>query len=188
MQTLKMLVFLYQIVDNKIKNECMNFKEKIEIDFLEFFKFGKFDLIRLGQTKEWILKEFPEPDSRFTGEMLKNGFDIWTYGDIEFHFAGQELFLIFSDYFKTLKGGKKLKLNKWILSDISKLNLLYVLTELNIKGIDYKKRTDNLSVTLRLNSGVELTFENINKTDNLSPNEFQMVAFGLVAENPNRWK
>lgn len=166
----------------------MNLKEKIKIDFLEFFKFGKFDFIKLGQTKEWILNNFPEPDSRFSGEMLKNGFDIWTYGDIEFHFSGQELFLIFSDHFRTLKGGKKLKLDKWILSDIGKLNLLYVSSELNSNSIDFKKKTDNLCVTLRLNSGVELTFENINETDNLNANEFQMVAFGLVAENPNRWK
>lgn len=166
----------------------MEVKQKITIDFFEFFKTGKFDYIKLGQTKEWILNNFPEPDSRFGGEMLKNGFDIWTYGDIEFHFAEQELFLIFSDHFSTLKGGKKLKLVKWILSDISKLNLMYVLTELNANNIDYKKKTDNLSVVLRLNSGVELTFENINETENLSSNEFQMVAFGLVAENPNRWK
>lgn len=100
----------------------------------------------------------------------------------------KNFFLIFSDHFETLKGGKKLKLDKWILSDISKLNLLYVLTELNSHSIDYKKKTDNLCVTLRLNSGVELTFENANETDNLSANEFQMVAFGLVAENPKRWK
>lgn len=166
----------------------MNFKEKIKIDFLEFFKSGKFDFIKLGQTKEWILNNFPEPDSRFSGKMLKNAFDIWTYGDIEFHFAGQELFLIYSDYCTTLKGGKKLKLNKWILSDVSKLKLLYVLTELNSNNIDYKKKTDNLGVILRLKSGVELTFENINETDNLSANEFQLVAFGLVNENPNRWK
>lgn len=166
----------------------MDIKDKIKIDFLEFFKFGKFDIIKLGQTKEWILNNFPEPDSRFSREMLKSGFDIWTYGDIEFHFAGQELFLIFSDHFSTLKGGKKLKLEKWILSDISKLNLLYVLTELNSNSIFYKKKTDNLGVTLRLNSGVELTFENINETDGLSSDEFQMVAFGLVAENLNRWK
>lgn len=49
-------------------------------------------------------------------------------------------------------------------------------------------KLDNLGVTLRLNSGVELTFENINETENVSANEFQMVAFGLIAENPNRWK
>lgn len=166
----------------------MNLKEKIKIDFLDFFKFGKFDFIKLGQTKEWILNNFPEPDSRFSEEMLKNGFDIWTYGDIEFHFERQKLFLIFSDHFETLKGGKKLKLDRWILSDISKLNLLYVLKELNSENIDYKKKTDNLGVTLRLNSGVELTFVNINETNNLSTNEFQMVAFGLIEEYPNRWK
>lgn len=166
----------------------MIFKEEIKIDCLEFFKLGKFDFIKLGQTKEWILNNFPEPDSRFTGKMLKNGADIWTYGDIEFHFAGQELFLIFSDRLETLKGGEKLKLDKWILSDTSKLNLLYVLAELNKNGIDYKKKSANSGVLLRLNSGVELTFGNVNEEDNISANEFQMTSFGLVKENPSRWK
>ena len=54
--------------------------------------------------------------------------------------------------------------------------------------MDFKKKTDNLGVLLRLNSGIELTFENINDIENLNTNEFHLSSFGLIAENPNRWK
>ena len=59
---------------------------------------------------------------------------------------------------------------------------------MNEHNIDYKKMTDNLGVLLRLKSGVELTFESINNDDNLISNNFQITSFGLVAENPRRWK
>jgi len=170
----------------------MNLKEPVEIDFLDFFKTGKFDFLKLGQTKEWVLNNFPDPDGNFDRETLTNkkGFDIWTYGDIELHFENKELFLIYSDYWYEWKfdGGKSLKLNKWIFEDISKLNLRFVLEVLNIHNIDYKKKTENLGILLRLNSGVELTFENINDIEDLNPNDFHLSSFGLVAENPNRWK
>lgn len=54
----------------------MILKEPIEIDFVEFFKTGKFDHLKLGQTKDWILTHFPDPYSRFDQERLKKGFDI----------------------------------------------------------------------------------------------------------------
>lgn len=170
----------------------MKLKEPIEIDFLEFFKTGKFDCLKLGQTKEWVLNNFPDPDGESDHETLKegNGFDIWTYGDIELHFENQKLFLIYSDHWYEwkLEGGTNLRLKKWIFSDISQLNLRFVLEAFNTHNIDYKKKTDQLGVLLRLNSGLELTFENINDVEGLNTNDFHLSSFGLVAENPNRWK
>ena len=97
----------------------MKLKEPIEIDFLEFFKTGQFDFLKLGQTKEWILNNFPDPDGNIDKKTLLKvkGFDIWTYGDIELHFKNKILFLIYSDYWYEwkLEGGKNLKLKKWIL-------------------------------------------------------------------------
>ena len=49
----------------------MKLKTPIEIDFLGFFKTGKFDCLKLGQSKEWILNNFPNPDSRFDLESEK---------------------------------------------------------------------------------------------------------------------
>jgi hypothetical protein len=164
----------------------MKLKEPIEIDFLDFFQTAKFDSIKLGQTREWILNNFPPPDER--GE--NGNFEIWNYGGIEFHFENQILFLIYSDhwYEGKLTGGNNLKLDKWIFDDISKLNLRFVTESLNTHNIDFKKKTDNLGVLLRLNSGIELTFENVDDIEGLDSNDFHLSSFGLVAENPNRWK
>jgi len=167
----------------------MKLKQPIEIDFLEFFKTGKFDYLKLGQTKEWIINNFPDPDC-YDSDFLTEEVNIWTYGGIELHFKNKELYLIFSDYWYEgkLADTKDIKLNKWFFEDISKLNLLYVLTKLNEHNIDYKKKTDNLGVLLRLTSGIELTFENIDDVDGLNANDFHITSFSLVIENPNRWK
>jgi hypothetical protein len=37
--------------------------KKIEIGIFYFFKYGKFDCVKLGQTKEWFLDNFPDADS-----------------------------------------------------------------------------------------------------------------------------
>ena len=63
-----------------------------------------------------------------------------------------------------------------------------MLKKLNEQNIDYKKKTDGLGVLLRLKSGVEFTFENIDDVEGLSTNDFHLSSFGLVAENPYRWK
>ncbi|WP_109098214.1 hypothetical protein [Aquimarina sp. AU58] len=167
----------------------MKLKTSIEIDILEFFKTAKFDYLKLGQTKEWILNNFPDPDC-FGTNFLTEEVNIWTYGGIELHFENKKLYLIFSDYWYEgkLDSSRQLKLNKWIFEDVSQLNLLFVLTKLNEHNIDYKKKTDNLGVLLRLKSGVELTFENINDIEGLNSNGFQLTSFALVEENPYRWK
>jgi len=167
----------------------MKLKTPIEIDFLEFFKTGKFDYLKLGQTKEWIINNFPDPDC-YDAEFLTEEVNIWTYGGIELFFENKKLYLIYSDhwYEGKLESCSQLKLNKWIFEDINKLKLLYVLKKLHEQSIDYKTKTDNLGVLIRLTSGIELTFENSDDEDTLSSNNYQLTSFGLVAENPNRWK
>ena len=166
----------------------MKLKSPIVIDLLEFFKTGKFDYLKLGQTKEWIINNFPDPDC-YDASFLTEEVNIWTYGGIELHFENKELYLIFSDhwYEGKLADTKDIKLNKWIFEDISKLSLLYVLTKLNEHNIDYKKKTDKLGVRIRLTSGVELTFDNINDIEGLSANQFHLTSFSLVEENAYRW-
>jgi integrase len=51
----------------------MNYKKfdkKIEINIFDFFKYGKFDYIKLGQTKEWIA------GFSFATHLLESGTDI----------------------------------------------------------------------------------------------------------------
>ena len=94
----------------------MKLNNFIEIDILDFFKTGKFDYLKLGHSKEWILNNFPDPDDFGMGENLLTA-KIWFYGNIELHFDKSELFLIFSENINDLNGGQFLKLNKWILDE-----------------------------------------------------------------------
>ncbi|WP_337085170.1 hypothetical protein [Elizabethkingia anophelis] len=169
----------------------MKLLQPITIDFLDFFKTGKFDYIKLGQTKEWILNNFPDPNDRYLEDWVKrNDIDIWLYGNIEFHFFKEELMMIFSDHFNhaKLSGGKNIKIKPWIFKNTEKLTLAFVFSELNTNKIDFKKKTDEFGVRLRLQSGVELTFENKEDVENLSPNYFHLTSFALIEEYPNRWK
>ncbi|WP_103070112.1 hypothetical protein [Aquimarina sediminis] len=167
----------------------MKLTTPIKIDLLEFFKTGKFDYLKLGQTKEWIVNNFPDPDC-YDPDFLAEEVNVWTYGGIELLFENKKLYAIFSDYWYEgkLDGSSQLELNKWIFEDVSQLNLLFVLTKLNEHNIDYKKKTDNLGILLRLNSGIELTFENVDDVEGLNSNDYQLTSFALIAENPYRWK
>jgi hypothetical protein len=147
----------------------MTLTTPIEIDLLTFFKTGKFDYLKVGQTKEWIINNFPDPDEVYT-----NSYDspIWFYGDIELHFNDtNELFLIFSDHIDTLQGGNSLRLNKWILDEPEKLTLEYVVHYLNQERINYKVMHGTLSSgyssasIVMVPSGVSLNFSLTEKDD-----------------------
>lgn len=158
----------------------MKLNTKIKIDLLEFIKNGKFDYIKLGQTKEWIINNFPDPDG-FSTDFLSPKCTIWTYGNIEFHFdKTNKLFLIFSDYLHELDGGESLDLNKWVFEDYSKLTLMYVLTQLNRQKIDYCKACDHFGVTIKTNGGVELSFAKDSDEVVSDHNHLQLNSFGLM--------
>ncbi|MDR1198663.1 MAG: hypothetical protein LBK94_06580 [Prevotellaceae bacterium] len=153
----------------------MRFDKKIEINIFDFFKYGKFGYIKLDQTKEWVLNNFPDADSQYENKP----FDILKYGNIEFHFHKNILFLIFCEEFDNFNGGKSLIIDKWILEKPNELKLLNVLEKLNENNIDYEKKEDSLGIKLKLESGVELTFENINDIENLNKNHYELTTFGL---------
>lgn len=140
----------------------MKLPNPIEIDLLTFIKTGKFDYLKLGQTKEWIINNFPDPD-----ETYSNNYEapIWFYGNIELHFYdNDELFLIYCDHLDALDGGQSIRLNKWILEAPEKLTLAYVIEHLNRERIGFKIEHGSQSsgyssarVTV-LESGVTLSF------------------------------
>jgi hypothetical protein len=171
----------------------MKLKEKINIDFEEFFATGKFDFLKLGKTKEWIINNFPDPDGFDEHpEVFKD--DIWRYGNIELHFNNDELFLIFSDYINGLDGGDSLELKKWFLVNTDMLKLSDIISQLNTKHIDFQKRTNNIgqtTVNLELQSGVGLGFHLEEKIDedyeeflerckNTNQDEFRLGSFSLM--------
>jgi hypothetical protein len=107
----------------------------IEIDLLTFIRTGKFDYLKLGQTKQWIINNFPDPDETYPDSYQA---PIWRYGNIELHFTDNEkLFLIYSDYLDTLDGGQNLRLEKWIFNEPEKLTLDYVIQCLNKERIGF---------------------------------------------------
>jgi len=160
----------------------MKLADKIDINLLDFFRTGKFDYLKLGQTKEWILNNFPDPDDFGMGGTLMTA-KIWFYGNIELHFDKDELFLIFADNIYHLEGGQSLKLNKWILDDPNRLTLSHVIEQLNRNRIDFSKKTEKIDLEyVRLNiteSKVQLTFiDENNELENV--NEFRLSAFSLT--------
>lgn len=169
----------------------MQLAQKITIDLLDFFKTGRFDCLKLSQTKEYIINNFPDPDGFEEGYMnyRKHG-DIWRYGNIELHFDNEnKLYLIFSDYISTLNGGENLILEKWILNKSSDLTLLKVMDALNKEHIDFEKRTAlqlNEIIVKLSTSKVELffqLFEEEGETHDyktIDPNTYKLGAFSLM--------
>lgn len=139
----------------------MEEKNIIEIDLLHFLRTGEFNIIRLGQTKNWILENFPEPDNCIPGLAYQEA-SIWRYGDIEFHFDKNELFLICTESFKNISGGKSLKIINW-LDELSQIfTLEFIIKHLNSEKIDFELVNDKMlknyvRLTL-LESGVKMTF------------------------------
>lgn len=139
----------------------MKLDKKLHIDFKTFFLEGRFDFLTLGNTKEWVINNFPDPDGFEEINDIVYRSSIWTYGQIELHFDNDELYMIFSDYIYTLDGGPHLTLDKWFLVDTDQLTLIDVLTYLNQEHIEYSKKNvmvmdDMLKVELA--SGVGLGF------------------------------
>ncbi len=153
---------------------------KINIAILDFIKTGRFDYLKLGQTKEWILNNFPDPE--FIGDSVMDA-PIWFYGSIELHFDKDELFLIFSEDMAALDGGQFLELDKWIFGDPTKLTLANFIAQLNLEDIDFSKRTEKFdSKYIRITitqSNVQLSFVDAeNELDN--PNEFPLTSISLI--------
>ena len=140
----------------------MTLTEPIDIDLLTFIKTGKFDYIKLGQTKEWIINNFPDPDETY-GDNCNS--PIWFYGDIEFHFNDDnKLFLIYSDHIDTLNGGQSLRLQKWIFDKPQELTIHNVTNHLAKERIGYQLKYETLSsrdtsaAIEILSSGVSMRF------------------------------
>lgn len=157
----------------------MKIQAKIKVSLLDFIKNGQFDYIKLGQSKEWILNNFPDPDD-FSSDYLVSNCTIWRYGNIEFHFdKSNELILIYTDYLQDLTGGESLELDKWILEAYSKLNLAYVITKLNEQEIDYCKSSNDIGVKITTQSGVCLSFAKDFDDKTSNPNQLQMTSLSL---------
>ncbi len=163
------------------KRFTMKMKHKINIDLLEFIRTGKFDYLKIGQTRDWVLNNFPNPDGFEDGDNWRNGeFEIFTYGDIELHFSNDILYLIFADHFDKIQAGKSIDLtNKWVFEkDTSSLSLPFVIQSLLAEKIDFStKYNGSLNcLTVKTVGNVSLHFES---DDSDNPNDFMFIAICL---------
>ncbi|SJZ32030.1 hypothetical protein [Sediminibacterium ginsengisoli] len=170
--------------------------EPIDIDLLTFIKTGKFDYIKIGQTKEWIINNFPDPDDTYADNYNS---PIWFYGDIEFHFNDEEkLSLIYSDRIYTLSGGQSLRLYKWIFDKPKELTIQNVTKSLAKERIGYKLKYETLSNGFTsaaieiLESKVKMRFslleseedysEYLDRLANTDSNLFQLHSVSLITK------
>lgn len=176
----------------------MHLNHKIEIDLLQVFKAGKFDYLKIGQTREWILRNFPEPDDYQTGHTIYTAC-FWNYGNITLFFDGDLLSQISSAHIDSLDSGEKIHLDKWILDGSVSLTLENVTRHLVKERINFQVKhflgeyVCQTSVGL-LDSFVHLAFqpEDI-ETDNyeqwfktdrkkINPNKHVLSSLAILAE------
>jgi len=139
--------------------------KRLKINLLEFIKNGEFGILKLGESRECLLNNFPNPDGFEDGDDWKNGrLEIFTYGDIEFHFMDDKLYLIFADYFNILDGGVSLYFEeKWIFEkEAHLLTVEYISQKLQEEKIEFSIKLSNLRdenrVLIRTEEGVEFLF------------------------------
>ncbi|MCP1659665.1 hypothetical protein [Neisseria perflava] len=139
----------------------MKFNFPITVDMCEFIRSGRFDYIEIGQSDEAILQMFPDPDCVSGGLVVKKGWNIWLYGNVEFHFSDGRLNQIRVENlaFEGVHGGRSIMLRPWIFAQTEQLNLNEVLGALIRQHIDFIKTEEKAAVVLRLQSGVDLVFE-----------------------------
>ncbi|MEZ4886545.1 MAG: hypothetical protein R3E32_17540 [Chitinophagales bacterium] len=160
---------------------------KIKIDLEDFIKMGKFDLLKIGMTKSEILDIFPKPEDWAVAKNYTKS-NIWIYGNFEFHFVEDELYMIFNDYIDTMDGGKSLELKKWIFTNERSKTLIEIMQIFNKDCVDFEKVGNSLGqVIIRvMESDVCLTFSLKDSFDNPTTikkeiNDFELIAIHKTA-------
>lgn len=134
----------------------------LKIDMLKFFRSGEFAGVRRGLSCAQIVAMFGSADASFKSA----GAEILRYGAFEFHFFWGEIFMIFSDHFRSEPlnfGGtraQQIVIEPWILSGCPvPIDLAVVKSALNREHIEYRELATNEGLELNLSSGVTLAFE-----------------------------
>lgn len=88
----------------------------MEAKLKEFVENGNLGFLNLGMRKLEIKQKLGKPEDWEIGKNDYQKSNIWKYGDIELHFKEDKLEMIFIDNFDNLTGGKKIKLDCWIIN------------------------------------------------------------------------
>ena len=85
------------------------------ISLLEFARTGAFAGIMIGHSRQLIESILGLPETWGMPPTRIETAEIWKYGDIEFYFHDDELWMIFSDTFEIPVGGASINLDPWII-------------------------------------------------------------------------
>ena len=149
-----------------------------KIDMLKFFRSGEFAGVGSGLSCAQIALMFGPADASFKSA----GAEILRYGTFEFHFFRDEIFMIFSDHFRSepldFGGGRaqQIEIEPWIFSG-APIDLAVVKDALNRERIEYCERAKDDGFELDLNSGVTLAFESLSGLG--EPHGYELAAFWM---------
>ena len=148
----------------------------VKLDMLKFFRLGEFAGVERGLSCAQTIAMLGSADASFKSA----GVEILRYGAFEFHFFRGEIFMIFSDHFRSEPldfGGaraRQIEIEPWILSGCpAPIYLAAAKDALNREQIEYRERTTDEGLELDLNSGVTLAFES------LSARGYELAAFWI---------
>ena len=152
-------------------------EEMLKIDMLKFLRSGEFADVRRGLSCAQIVVMFDPAGASFKSA----GAEILRYGAFEFHFFRDEIFMIFSDHFRSepLDFGsaraRQIEIEPWILSGCpAPIDLAAVKSALNCERIEYRERATDDGLELSLSSGVTLAFESLSE-----PRGYELAAFWI---------
>lgn len=152
----------------------------LKIDMLEFFRSGKFADVRSGLSCAQIVAMLGPADASFKSA----GAEILRYGAFEFHFFRDEIFMIFSDHFRSepldFGGGsaRQIEIEPWILSGCpAPIDLAAVKDALSRERIEYCEHATDEDLKLSLSSGVTLAFESLSGLG--EPHSYELAAFWI---------
>ena len=152
----------------------------LKIDMLEFFRWGEFTDVRRGLSCAQIASMFDPADASFKSA----GAEILRYGAFEFHFFRDEIFMIFSDHFRSEPlnfGGaraQQIEIEPWILSGCPvPIDLAAAKDALDRERIEYRERATDEGLELSLSSGVMLAFESFSGLG--EPRSYELAAFWI---------
>ena len=86
-----------------------------KVSLLEFARTGNFGPLRAGNDRSKVLEVLGTPPTWGPSKETIDTAPIWKFGDFEFHFSGDYLFMIFTDWFEVPTGGNQIQLDPWIL-------------------------------------------------------------------------
>nr|WP_314520834.1 hypothetical protein [uncultured Campylobacter sp.] len=152
----------------------------VKIDMLKFFRSGEFAGVGSGLSCAQLAAMFGPADVSFKSA----GAEILRYGAFEFHFFRDEIFMIFSDHFRSepldFGDGRagQIEIEPWILSGCpAPIDLAAAKSALDRKRIEYRERATDEGLELSLNSGVTLAFESLSGLG--EPRGYELAAFWI---------